>query len=91
MLSRLVCGATTVVTFHPGFGFNSDKSSCDGKINLIFVLSLDNNFNPSDIDECREANACGANTLCNNSPGNYTCACQEGYAGDPYTGVSSDH
>ena len=49
---------------------------------------INNNSNPSDIDECREANACGANTLCNNSPGNYTCSCQEGYAGDPYTGVS---
>ena len=42
----------------------------------------------SDIDECREANACGANSLCNNYPGNYTCTCQDGYAGDPYTGVS---
>ena len=43
----------------------------------------------SDIDECREANACGANSLCNNYPGNYTCTCQDGYAGDPYTGVSN--
>ena len=46
-------------------------------------------FKFSDIDECREANACGANSLCNNVPGNYSCSCQEGYAGDPYTGVST--
>ena len=25
--------------------------------------------------------------MCNNFPGNYTCSCQDGYAGDPYTGV----
>lgn len=41
-----------------------------------------------DIDECRESNACGANSLCHNFAGNYTCSCQDGYAGDPYTGVS---
>ena len=51
---------------------------------------LINIYNPSDIDECRESNACGANTLCTNSPGNHTCSCQEGYAGDPYTGVSTE-
>ena len=44
-------------------------------------------FSVSDIDECREANVCGSNSLCNNYPGNYTCTCQDGYAGDPYTGV----
>lgn len=41
-----------------------------------------------DIDECRRPGACGANALCQNYPGNYTCACQTGYTGNPFDGVS---
>lgn len=42
---------------------------------------------PIDIDECRRPGACGVNALCQNHPGNYTCACQAGYTGNPFDGV----
>lgn len=45
-------------------------------------------FYVTDIDECRRPGACGVNTLCHNNPGNYTCACQAGYTGNPFDGVS---
>jgi hypothetical protein len=42
---------------------------------------------PADIDECAEGTAvCHANAACVNAPGNYTCKCKPGYAGD---GVAS--
>jgi hypothetical protein len=41
----------------------------------------------SDIDECAKPNACGLNALCQNTPGNYTCQCPEGFDGNPYNGV----
>lgn len=40
-----------------------------------------------DIDECRRPGACGVNAVCQNYPGNYTCACQAGYTGNPFDGV----
>lgn len=40
-----------------------------------------------DIDECSRPGACGSNALCINTVGNHTCQCQEGFTGDPYTGV----
>jgi hypothetical protein len=44
-----------------------------------------------DIDECRRPGACGINAICQNYPGNYTCACQAGYTGNPFDGVCSIH
>lgn len=41
-----------------------------------------------DIDECRRPGACGVNAVCQNYPGNYTCACQSGYTGNAFDGVS---
>ena len=45
-------------------------------------------FFPTDIDECDKSlgpnGKCGANALCSNTPGGFTCACQAGYTGDPY-------
>lgn len=35
----------------------------------------------TDIDEC--PHACGANSVCTNSPGSYSCSCKEGFSGDP--------
>lgn len=41
-----------------------------------------------DIDECQRPGACGTNAICQNYPGNYTCACKVGYTGNPFDGVS---
>lgn len=42
----------------------------------------------ADIDECQRPGACGHNALCFNTPGNFSCACPNGYVGNPYDGVS---
>lgn len=41
-------------------------------------------LNLLDLDECQSPTACGTGAQCINTPGNYTCACPEGYHGDPY-------
>ena len=33
----------------------------------------------SDVNECLLPNACGGNTDCANSPGDYSCSCTDGY------------
>ena len=33
----------------------------------------------TDINECLDENACAGNSTCNNTNGNYTCACDTGY------------
>ena len=41
-----------------------------------------------DINECDTSNSptgkCGANALCSNSPGGFSCTCQPGFTGDPF-------
>lgn len=38
----------------------------------------------TDIDECAlNPDICGLNADCINVPGNYTCACRDGYRNDP--------
>lgn len=53
----------------------------DAKRGLIDVYRF------SDIDECSRPDACGNNAICRNTPGNYTCDCQQGFVGNPYDGV----
>ena len=37
----------------------------------------------SDIDECADAtNNCDSNATCTNTPGSFTCACNQGYTGN---------
>ena len=37
----------------------------------------------SDVDECTtDSHSCDARAVCTNTPGNFTCKCQSGYAGD---------
>lgn len=51
---------------------------------FVFILI---SRNETDIDECQNPGSCGLNALCQNTPGNYTCACPNGYGGNPYDGV----
>lgn len=40
----------------------------------------------TDINECaEESTPCLTNAICQNTPGSFTCACQEGYDGDGQT------
>lgn len=42
-----------------------------------------------DIDECDAANGanrCGANSMCINTPGGYTCHCKPGFTGNAFKG-----
>ncbi len=56
-------------------------------INSFLNLKLFLSFS-ADIDECDKSispwGKCGANTVCTNSPGKFSCACQPGYSGDPF-------
>ena len=36
----------------------------------------------SDVDECMEQSPCDPNATCTNTPGSYSCSCNEGYSGD---------
>ena len=37
----------------------------------------------SDVDECTiDSHSCDSHAECINTPGNFTCECQSGYAGD---------
>ena len=40
---------------------------------------------PADVDECALQSPCDHNATCTNSPGSYTCTCNEGYTGDGRT------
>ena len=40
------------------------------------------NFSP-DINECRDgSNRCDENARCDNTPGSYSCTCNDGFTGD---------
>ena len=39
----------------------------------------------SDINECEGPSPCDENAQCANTPGSFTCACNEGYSGDGMT------
>ena len=36
----------------------------------------------SDIDECADATTCDSNANCTNTPGSFTCTCNQGYTGN---------
>lgn len=41
-----------------------------------------------DINECENPRACGINAECINVPGNYSCACINGFFGNPFDGCA---
>ena len=49
-------------------------------VNSIHQLTI-----VTDVDECVQQSPCGPNATCANTPGSYTCACNEGYTGDGTT------
>ena len=62
------------------------------KFQLLFILQLLNSVvyhsmdvSLSDIDECAAESPCHSNGMCTNTPGSYTCACNDGYTGDGTT------
>jgi len=56
---------------------------------VLMVMMINNAFVPLtsliDIDEC-QAKSCPDNSICKNTPGNFTCTCKEGYAGKTCSG-----
>lgn len=69
-------------------GFTGDgEVQCLGKFSRLLqrVPSL-THFSRTDIDECANPKACGANAICHNTPGNYTCECPRGFVGNPFDG-----
>ena len=40
---------------------------------------------PVDIDECAEQSPCDPSATCTNTPGSYSCSCDEGYTGNGTT------
>ena len=79
----------TTATHSPGdyFVYNcpepkvpsADRKSCECPSG--YDNSDGNCLISNDIDECAaETPACGANAACTNTPGNYECACNPGYA-----------
>ena len=51
----------------------------------ITVIALCLQTTPADIDECVQQSPCDQNATCTNTPGSFTCVCNEGYTGDGTT------
>ena len=43
-----------------------------------------------DIDECANASTCDSNAACTNTPGSFTCTCNQGYTGNGTTCEGTD-
>ncbi|XP_053408702.1 uncharacterized protein LOC123559399 isoform X2 [Mercenaria mercenaria] len=56
------------------------SSRCDPVTGCVCISGWEGTECTEDIDECAtDPNACGLNEFCNNTEGNYTCACNTGY------------
>ena len=85
------CDINAVCTNIPGSfdclckdGFEGDGTTCDGiivgqcKLNYFTMI-----FIVPDIDECdTNQHNCTENAVCINTPGSYTCECEEGFEWD---------
>lgn len=69
---------------------NDDIFAADGDY-ILMIMMINNAFVPLtsliDIDEC-QAKSCPDNSICKNTPGNFTCTCKEGYEGKTCSGKS---
>ena len=69
---------------------NYDIFAADGYY-MLMIMVINNAFVPLtsslDIDEC-QTKSCPDNSICKNTPGNFTCTCKEGYAGKTCSGKS---
>ena len=77
-------------------GYTGDGVMCSGRSNVCAqknvslkqchecALRLIIHSCTTDNDECTGANDCDPNADCENTPGSYTCSCQDGYSGDGY-------
>ena len=49
---------------------------------MTFIIVL---FDVLDIDECSSTIDCDSNAACTNTPGSFTCTCNQGYTGNGTT------
>lgn len=60
-------------------GYSGNGTHCDGIENIIFYfMSILIFLFVADVDECAQG-ICGANSICDNTIGSYTCGCQDGF------------
>ena len=74
-----------------GFGVNLMLCQYSCKNHCCCENILHAYYSPLDIDECQEQSPCDSNAQCANTPGSFTCACNEGYSGDGRTCTGQCH
>ena len=60
----------------------------------LFDLLVENDiFSLADVNECATMNDCDMNAVCNDTIGNFTCTCNDGYTGNGFscTGMGTDY
>ena len=72
-------------------GYTGNGTTCYGKQSIIsswnfavFVCMMAI-VSPIDINECANATTCNSNAACTNTPGSFTCTCNQGYTGNGTT------
>ncbi|CAG0894507.1 unnamed protein product [Darwinula stevensoni] len=76
VLSNTNCHTNTIkVTGDPDFTRTLSWNS--------FCAGFHGNTSSQDVNECEEANLCGAHAQCVSQPGSYACKCETGFFGDP--------
>lgn len=63
-------------------GWSGSGTTCAGMIFHIIFEAFSNSFF-EDVDECADAiDDCDQEASCTNTPGSFTCACNDGFIGD---------
>ena len=67
-------------------GYSGDGLTCNGKTRQQLNYKKITSSKNLDIDECVVgSHNCDPNARCTNTPGSFTCACNQGYSGDGFT------